>query len=176
VFADGDIITPDEIRGDAATLEAAVLTDGWPPVDDVRGKVLFFFDYGDNEYVRDNYRAGRPSLQGRIAFTTPPPGHPDSAFIMVNDPRGAQGARITALVERGYLVRTRADDPVSTAKADERSRVDAALSSGAHMISTDFPRPGLAFRWGDGLFVAQLPGGAAVRPNPVVTSLPFQGR
>jgi hypothetical protein len=176
VFGDNTIITPDKIRGDAVTLEAAVLTDGWPPVNDVRGKVLFFFDYGDNEYVRDNYRAGRPSLQGRVAFTTPPPGHPDSAFIMVNDPRGGQSARIAGLVERGYLVRTRADDPVSTAKANEHSRVDAALNSGAHMISTDFPRPGLAFRWGDGRFVAQLPGGVAVRRNPAVTSLPLKGR
>jgi hypothetical protein len=177
VFGESGIITPDEIRSGAATLEQAVLTRGWPSVDDLRGRVLFFFDYGDNDYVRDNYRKGsdhhrapRPNLEGRVAFTTPPPGHPDSAFIMVNDPRGAHGTRITDLVRRGYLVRTRADDPVSTAKANEHSRVDAALKSGAHMISTDFPRPGLAFRWGDGRFVAQLPGGNSVRPNPAARS------
>jgi hypothetical protein len=167
VFDGSTIITPDRIRANAATLEQAVLSCGWPLVDELRGSVLFFFDYGDNEYIRDNYRAGRPSLEGRVAFTTPPPGQPDSAFIMVNDPRGDRGPHITDLVRRGYLVRTRADEPVSTAKANEHDRVDAALNSGAHMISTDFPQPGLAFRWGDGQFVAQLPGGATVQVNPV---------
>lgn len=170
VFADHRIITPDRVRGDAETLEHGVLTSGWPLLDDVRGHVMFFLDYGDNTYVRDNYRAGRPNLEGRVAFTTPPPAETDSAFIMVNDPRGANGAHITDLVRRGYLVRTRSDDPVSTAKANQHNRVAAALDSGAHMISTDFPQPGLAFRWGDGEFRAQLPGGVPVRVNPSVVT------
>ncbi|WP_020108529.1 Ca2+-dependent phosphoinositide-specific phospholipase C [Nocardia sp. 348MFTsu5.1] len=164
------LLTPDRIRGSAPTLEQAVLGPGWPQVDDVRGTVLFFLDYGDQDYIRDNYRAGRPSLEGRVAFTTPPPGQPDSAFIMHNDPRGQGFLRIRELVNRGYLVRTRSDDPVSTAKADEHRRPRMALASGAHMISTDFPVPGLAFRWGDGAFVSCLPGGSAVRANPVTAA------
>ncbi|WP_307797314.1 Ca2+-dependent phosphoinositide-specific phospholipase C [Williamsia soli] len=170
VFDDAALLTPDRVRGVAPTLEEAVLTTGWPLVDDVRGTVLFFLDYGDQDYIRDNYRHGRPSLLGRVAFTTPPPGHEDSAFIMHNDPRGPNAERITDLVRRGYLVRTRSDEPVSTAKRNEHDRPAAALASGAHMISTDFPKPGLAFRWGDGRFVAQLPGGVAVRPNPITVS------
>ncbi|WP_246833574.1 Ca2+-dependent phosphoinositide-specific phospholipase C [Williamsia sp. 1138] len=167
VWGDSALLTPDRIRGTASTLEKAILTTGWPLVDEVRGTVLCFLDYGDHEYIRDHYRRGRPSLQGRVAFTAPAPGHDDSAFVMRNDPRGDNAEYITDLVRRGYFVRTRADEPVSTAKADEHTRPAIAMSSGAHMISTDFPQPGLAFRWGDGRFVARLPGGVAVRPNPV---------
>ena len=170
VFDERSLLTPDRIRGTAPTLEQAVLGSGWPLVDDVRGSVLFFLDHGDHNDVRDNYRIGRPSLEGRVAFTTPPPGQPDSAFMMQNDPRGQGFLRIRELVNRGYLVRTRSDDPVSTAKADEHRRPTLALASGAHMISTDFPVPGLAFRWGDGTFVSRLPDGSAVRPNPVTAA------
>ncbi|PYE19361.1 calcium-dependent phosphoinositide phospholipase C [Williamsia limnetica] len=167
VFDESALLTPDRIRGAATTLEEAVSTTGWPFVDDVRGTVLFFLDYGDHEYVREHYRRGRPSLQGRAAFTAPAAGHRDSAFVMCNDPRGSNTDKITELVRRGYFVRTRSDEPVSTAKTDEHTRPAIAMASGAQMISTDFPQPGLAFRWGDGSFVAQLPTGAAVRPNPV---------
>jgi len=85
---------------------------------------------------------------------------------MVNDPRGGNEAVIRDLVERGYLVRTRSDEPLSTVKNRETSRRDTALASGAQIVTTDFPTVGMAARY-DSDFVAELPGGVAVRCNPV---------
>jgi len=46
VFAPDELITPDDVRGDAATLEAAVLGTGWPTLDVARGKVLLLMVNG----------------------------------------------------------------------------------------------------------------------------------
>ena len=59
VFPTIDIITPDDVRGSHSTLEDAVLTDGWPKINDERGKVMFLLDNKRDEYV-----VGHPSLEG----------------------------------------------------------------------------------------------------------------
>lgn len=127
VFERDRIVTPDDVRGDRATLNEAVLDGGWPTLGEARGKVLFTMING--EPYRTVYRDGHPSLEGRLLFTNAPAGEPDAAYIGVDDPVEL-GERIAALVADGYLVRTRADDG---------ERLEAALSSGAHWISTDHP-------------------------------------
>ena len=104
VFPENRIITPDDVRGSHATLEDAVLTDGWPKINDVRGKVMFLLDNKRDEYV-----VGHPSLQGRVAFAPSAPGLPDAAFLKLNDPLDPN-AHIADMVAAGYMVRTRADD------------------------------------------------------------------
>jgi len=164
VFDPGDLITPDDVRGDAATLEASVLAGGWPTLGESRGKVMFLMINGDP--YRSIYLEGHPNLEGRILFTNAEPGQPDASYIGVDDPREAPG-RIAELVELGYLVRTRADTPGVEAAADDTTRLEAALASGAHWISTDYPGPdGAAEEWGTD-YVAQLPGFLAARCNPV---------
>ena len=155
------LLTPDDVRGARATLEEAVLTDGWPRIDDVRGRVMFLLDGR-----RDQYVDGDPTLAGRVAFPPSSPGQPDAAFIKRNDPTGANLAEIQALVAAGYLVRTRADGPVLTAQSGDTTQRDAALASGAQWISTDYPVPGMAARWGTD-YVAAIPGGTPARCNPV---------
>ena len=164
VFDDDDMITPDDVRGDAATLEAAVLDRGWPALDDARGQVLFLLDNDPGE-IRDAYRAGRDALEGAVLFTNSRAGQPDAAFVKRNEPL-TQSAEITDLVERGYYVRTRSDVPVTTVVADDPAMRDAAFTSGAQIVSTDFPVPGMAARYGSD-FVAALPGGGELRANPV---------
>jgi hypothetical protein len=44
--------------------------------------------------------------------------------------------------------------------------LEAALESGAHVISTDFPEVGMSARYNSD-FVARLPEGGAARCNPV---------
>ncbi|MEU7614474.1 phosphatidylinositol-specific phospholipase C1-like protein [Micromonospora sp. NPDC049204] len=166
VFPEDQLITADDLRRPGRTLEASVLRYGWPKLDWARGKVLFFFDNGGPGGIRNMYTQGRPSLEGRAVFTQGPPGSPDAAVTMVNDPRGANGAVIQDLVQRGYLVRTRSDEPLRTVKSEEFSRVEVALASGAQLVTTDFPTVGMAARY-DSDFVAELPGGIAVRCNPV---------
>jgi hypothetical protein len=162
VFPEDRVITPDDIRGSHTTLEEAVLSDGWPVIDDVRGQVIFLLDN-----KRDEYRVGHPSLEGRVAFTPSFAGQPDAAFVKRNDPLGANTAQIQALVEAGYVVRTRADEPVFHAQNNDTTMRDAALASGAQWVSTDFPVPGMAARWNGSPYVAQIPGGTPARCNPV---------
>lgn len=167
VFAGDKIITPDSVRRDKRrTLEQNVLTKGWPLLKDARGKVFFFFDNGGPGAIRDAYTKGRPNLEGRAVFTRGTEGSPDAAITMVNDPRGANAAQITRLVRKGYVVRTRSDEPLATIDQEDYSRLPISLASGAQLVTTDFPAEGMAARW-DSDFVAKLPEGFPVRCNPV---------
>lgn len=159
----GKLLTPDRVRGDAETLESAVLTRGWPRLRDVRGMFLFVLDEGGA--TRATYLEGHPSLKGRAMFTTSDPGAPDAAFLVMNEPV-QNGGRIRTLVEKGYFVRTRADAGTEEARTGDRTRFEAAMASGAQVISTDYPVPDLRRRPG---FVVRFEGAVGfVRWNPVV--------
>jgi hypothetical protein len=161
VFDTEHLITPDDVRGSRSTLEEAVLTDGWPRINDVRGKVMFLLDNKRNEYV-----VGHPSLQGRVAFAPSAPGLPDAAFLKLNDPLDPN-AHIAERVAEGYMVRTRADNTPALARDNDTTMRDAALASGAQWVSTDWPAPGMAARFDGSPYVAQIPGGTPARCNPV---------
>lgn len=164
VFGECRMITPDDVRAGRATLESAILGHGWPTVRSSLGKVMFLMDNGSS--YRTTYLDGHPSLRGRVLFTNSVPGEPDAAFIKENDPTGANQARIQGEVAAGYMVRTRADADTVQARTGDTTQRDLALASGAQWVSTDYPVPGIASRFGTD-YVAQLPGGAAVRCNPV---------
>jgi len=164
VFGDDQLITPDDVRGDHATLEEAVLAKDWPTLGESRGKVMFLMI--NPEPYRSTYLQGHEGLEGRVLFTNAEPGQPDASYVGLDDPI-ADGARITDLVEQGYLVRTRADANGVDAESGDTSRLVAALASGAQWVSTDFPGPdGARARYGTD-YVAQLPGFLAARCNPV---------
>ena len=44
VFPSDSLVTPDDVRGNAATLGAAVAAHGWPTLGATRGKVYFMLD------------------------------------------------------------------------------------------------------------------------------------
>jgi hypothetical protein len=165
-----DLITPDQVRGKHSTVEAAVLADAWPPLDDTRGKFVFLLDQ-----FRDQYVVGHPNLEGRVMFPASNPGQPDAAFVEFQDPRVTTETTISDLVRKGYLVRTRADEAVVTPQTGDLTQRDAAFASGAQIISTDYPIPGLATRWGSD-YVAQLPGGLLARCDPVRVTQPCPTR
>ncbi len=165
VFGERDMVTPDDVARRGLTLEESVLRSGWPRLGDVRGQVAFLMD-NDPGPASAAYLAGRPNLEGRVLFTNARPGTPDAAFVKRNDPLGANTAEIAELVRKGYLVRTRSDVPLRTVTANDTSMLEAALASGAQLISTDFPEVGMSARYGSD-FVAELPGGGVARCNPV---------
>ena len=169
VFSEDKVITPDDVRRPGLTLEQSVLRYGWPTLAESRGKVVFLLD-NDPGAIRTAYTAGRPNLEGRVIFTNSRPGFSDAAFIKRNEPRGTNTAQIQELVRQGYLVRTRSDLPLSTVRSGDRTMLEAALASGAHVISTDFPEPGMSERYGTD-YVAELPNGAPARCNPVSARL-----
>jgi hypothetical protein len=160
VFPPEQLITPDDVRGGAPTLEEAVQTRGWPTLSEARGRILFALDNGGSK--REAYLEGHPSLMGRVLFTNATPGQPDAAFVKVNEPR-ADPDRIPELVRDGYIVRTRADADTLDARDNDTERRDAALASGAQYVSTDYREPDLAFSE----YQVMLPDGAPGRCNPV---------
>lgn len=161
VFEEEQVVTPDDVRGDHASLEEAILTDGWPTLGDARGKLMFALD-NTNE-IMDAYIEGHPSLEGRVMFTGgTPAGEPETAFMKINEPVENYD-EIAEAVEAGYLVRTRSDaDPQQ--RGDMEERRELALSSGAQFVSTDFPEPDPRF---EGDFFVEMPGGTPARCNPI---------
>jgi hypothetical protein len=158
VFPAGETIPPDQVRGRFASLPAAIAHGGWPTLRAARGKVVFLLDQTD---VTAAYLAGHPALAGRAAFTNAVPGQPDAAFVEEND--GAPEV-IAALVRQGYLVRTRADADTEEGRSGATARRDAALRSGAQIVSTDYPWYAPA-RWSG--YAVSLPGQASARCDPV---------
>jgi hypothetical protein len=158
VFLPSQLITPDDVRRGMPTLEEAVLTLGWPTLRESRGKVLFALD---NEGKREAYLEGHPNLEGRVLFTPSSPGEPDAAFVKRNDPFSED---IPALVEAGYIVRTRADADTEEARSGDTVPRDTALASGAQYVSTDYPVENPDFGTG---YLVEIPDGTPARCNPI---------
>jgi hypothetical protein len=127
------LITPDMVRGKYETLEEAVLHDNWPKLKNARGKFIFVMD--NHNRIRDTYTAGHPSLKGRTLFTNSDAGSPEAAFMIRNNP---QDPLIPELVQKGYIIRTRADADTKEARTNDYSGFEAAKKSGAQVITTDY--------------------------------------
>lgn len=132
------IVTPDDVRGQSATLRDAVTARGWPAMARMRGKFLFALD--NEDAIRDRYLALSPhnDLKNRLCFVSVAPTHPAAAWMKRNDPVGGFG-EIRALVEAGFVVRTRADTNLKEIRAGDLTRFEKAVQSGAQWISTDAP-------------------------------------
>ena len=161
VFGKEELITPDDVRGSHATLEEAVLAGGWPTLEAARGKVIFLLD---QKKAGPLYRRGHPALEGRVLFTNSTPGSPDAAFIEVNEPL-PDTSLIPSLVRKGYLVRSRTDEPTAQARANDTRQREAAMASGAQILSTDYPFQEAATWTG---FSVNFPEGGIARCNPVL--------
>lgn len=167
-LGDEHLVTPDLVRGSDATLEGAILSRGWPSVGTLRGRYLFVLDEG--RAVRERYVEGHPSCRGRVFFVTAPPGEPEAAVLIINDPVREQ-ARIRDLVTRGYLVRTRADADTREPRSGDLSRFEAAKASGAQVITTDYPIPDRKINPD---FVVRFDDAGFIRVNPI-TAQPAVG-
>ena len=82
VFNADEMVTPDVVRGNHASLEEAIHTDGWPTLAKSRGKVLFTLDNEDPRV----FRGGPPTSKPRLLFFPSPPWPARAAFMKLNDP------------------------------------------------------------------------------------------
>ncbi|MBL8632093.1 MAG: hypothetical protein JNM40_02635 [Myxococcales bacterium] len=160
VFPAQSVITPDEVRGDAKTLREAVQNRGWPKLRQLRGRVLFVFD--TTGPTRTAYTHNKKDLNGRLLFVDSGPSDPFGAISVLNDPVG-NAAAIAQAVRANFLVRTRADADTVEARKGDTGRAQAALQSGSHFISTDFPEENSGFPY---RFV--VPAGRPARCNPLI--------
>ena len=160
-FENDRLITPDDVRKSRETLREAVLEDGWPLLDKCRGRVLFALD--NEGQPRDDYVAGHPSLAKRVMFVSAKNSAvPEAAFFKMNDPM-QDHAEIQKLVRQGFLVRTRADADTREARTNDTRRRDLAFTSGAQLISTDYPQRDRRFSE----YCVRFEGDRSVRSNPV---------
>lgn len=158
------LISPDLVRGNHSTIREAVIADGWPRLDKCRNKMMFVMcDHGE---LRKMYTGNHHGLANRVMFTTTSdPNSPEAAFFKLNDPVSQQ-QEIQELVRQGFLVRTRADAETVEARTNNTTRRDAAFTSGAQFISTDFWQPDDRFS----AYRVELPEKAVWRLNPVTPS------
>lgn len=159
------IITPDDVRGNYKTLREAVLAKNWPTLGESRGKFVFMLlpsaaglKLGDPSYV-----ASSPTLENRVMFVQSKPTDDYAAFLLLDNAIVRQ-EDIRKAVSEGFLVRTRADIETYEAKVNDYSRANAAFSSGAQVISTDFFMEGNT--WNTDYRVT-IPGGNVARINPI---------
>lgn len=161
VFSRDKIIAPDDVRGGAKTLREAVVSFGWPSLIETRGKVFFALDEGQEKVQA--YLRGRLSLEGLPMFVNSTSTEADhAAYFTINNPLRDQKI-IQDAVKTGFIVRTRADANTFEARENSTARRDAAFSSGAQYVSTDYYLPRLDFSE----YTVKLPANSAARCNPV---------
>ncbi len=159
------VITPDKFRGNYSTLSEAAENGAWPMLGNSRGKVIFVME----GQAIDPYLSGHPVLEGRAVFIFSDAGNPETAFVLLNSPI-TDVAEITQTVAAGYMVRTRSDENTDQARTGDYSNMNAAFSSGAQIISTDYyksdPR-GVAGDSGWTDYQVRFPNQELARINPV---------
>ncbi|MGK6349689.1 phosphatidylinositol-specific phospholipase C1-like protein [Parapedobacter sp. DT-150] len=143
VISANKLISPDLVRGDESILEQAILTNGWPALDAVRGRFLFVLDEGDAKI--DLYLQKFPGLKEAALFVNKEEGNAEAAFRIVNNPIDSFD-KIKSLVAKGYIVRTRADAGTEEARNNDYTRFERAKASGAQVITTDYYLPSKLFK------------------------------
>ena len=133
IFSLNELITPEVVQGESATLREAITTRGWPPLESCKGKILFVLDAGAD--ITQLYLQN--SLKRKPMFPNVDEQHPCAGFFVMNDPK-KQLLEIQQKVKQGFMVRTRADADTREARTLDYSRLEAAIASGAQLISTDY--------------------------------------
>ena len=82
-----------------------------------------------NLYIKEN--------KERPMFVNVGEDNANAAFFIMNEPI-EQKYQIQALLRKGYMVRTRADADTKEARLSDYARWEAAKSTGAQLISTDY--------------------------------------
>ncbi len=139
-FGADTLITPDLVRGDAATLRDGLASHGWPRLNAARDKMMFVFEGSPEAVAAYAFQGARHGLEGRAMFVAADEASPLAAFVTIDDPR-KDAERIAADVKAGFIVRTRADENAAEARDNDGARRAAAFASGAQIVATDFPLP-----------------------------------
>ncbi len=160
VFGPDQLLTPDDVQAAHPSLREAVMTEGWPALDSVRGQVLFVLlnvnDDHSLEYT-DNYT----SLKGRAMFARAEPAQFAQPWAAVAKLGFGDAADIAAAHAANMLIATN----VCNAGDDDDAcfaNLETAKAAGIHMLKDDFPGP-----VDDKPYWMDLPDGDPARCNPV---------
>ncbi|WP_375582745.1 Ca2+-dependent phosphoinositide-specific phospholipase C [Cyclobacterium xiamenense] len=155
-----NLLTPKEVMGSHPDLKAALTESGWPSLAEARGKFIWILD--EKGEKMEAYLSG---AEEPVFFVTAPESHPMSGIHILNDPIEQQ-EEIRSLVNKGYLVRTRADADTREARTNDTLRRKMAFESGAQLISTDYYLPDERF---EGSYQVAFSDGVYGRYHPFLT-------
>ena len=134
VFDADRLITPKQVKGKHKTLRQGIVDKGWPDLAKARGKILFVLDAGKE--LTELYITG-DEVYARPMFSNVDADNPHAAFFIMNDPV-EQEKDIAERVKQGFMVRTRSDADTMEARTGDKRRFEAAIRSGAQVITTDY--------------------------------------
>eukprot|EP01025_Chloroclados_australasicus_P047511 TRINITY_DN5334_c0_g1_i1.p1 TRINITY_DN5334_c0_g1~~TRINITY_DN5334_c0_g1_i1.p1 ORF type:complete len:861 (+),score=78.05 TRINITY_DN5334_c0_g1_i1:30-2585(+) len=177
IFGEEKLITPDDIKQGYDSVNDAIQnlnSDAWPSVQSSIGKFMFGMIKYEDVYDMFLEDEKHPNLTNRVIFPSAHPHEWDQdpsniAWILYDEPKGYDGSNTTTieeLVQLGYIVRTRADEPGEEGIIGDVSRREDAFQSGAQFISTDCPgSPYYQIRFSD--YYVAFNNGALMQPNPL---------
>ena len=162
VISRDKIVTPDEVRGEHASLKAAIGQRGWPLLSELAGKILFILI--DSEEPTARYAGEGRTLENKLMFANLGMRAPGSSLVIYTRPTNENHRfRIGGALAEGLLTYTRADANTEEARLNDLARQRFAFRSGAQIISTDYPFPDYRLSG----YKVQFEGGRFVRCNPV---------
>jgi hypothetical protein len=163
VFSEEQLITPDTLRGTYSSVREALDNEGWPTLDQVRGRFAFILLNGGDH--QSSYLGAEPSQSGQVLFCRASADQYDApwaAFAKINNPKESDA--IAAALAAGLMVAS------NTCGADDSQescmeRREAGLQNGVHMLKDDFPGPSN----GQDTWL-EIPGGTPARCNPATAT------
>ena len=159
MFADKQLITPDQVQGKHKTLRAACSPTAGRSCA-MRAVACSLWTKRPRKWRSIAASGARSKAVG--CSSTWKSLRPAAAYITLNEPlQDAQ--RIREAVESGFIVRTRADADTRKRAKGKTERRETALRSGAQYVSTDYMQPDPRF----GKYSVRLPDGVTTVCNPV---------
>ena len=132
VLSADNIFQPNDLKANFPNIKERLNQQGWPLLNDCLGKIIFILE-GNNQNLYEQSGLNRPM------FVYNPPNGDNTAFVVKNDPIGNE--KEIELLTQKYIVRTRSDAGTLEARANDYKRFNAAIKSGAQIISTDYYKP-----------------------------------
>lgn len=125
------LITPKELKRTAKNIQ-------WPSIDQSRGKFVWIID--NTDYRLDLFDS--IDIEDLAVFLNVPYEHAKSGCMILNNP---YDTNIPLYVDKGVIIRTRADDSTKQARNNDYSTFEQAKKSKAQIITTDYYIPSKLF-------------------------------
>ena len=128
IFERDDILAPADVRGDHPDLATAIEVDGWPPIDEVRGKIIAVLNERDAARQRYIERGGMdPDDRFLWQIGDPNAELPDEVIYSFERADAATLPTIARLVAAGRLVHATTNDPAMAPQL---------RAAGVHMLAS----------------------------------------
>ena len=138
VFSEEQLLTPDDIQGDAPSVRAALEEKGWPTIAELRGQVYFILLNEDQK--SEDYTYGFTNTEGRAMFARVGIDDFDASWAAIaklgfDDIEAIDAAHGAQILIATNVCGAGDDDEICFADLAK------AKTRGLHMLKDDFPAP-----------------------------------